>query len=131
MFYWDKVQKVGKDLAQSVKSFLPVILPGSLIVRSCARGLQTFTVQMEMKRKLGFSRCRGLGGNEINRASKNVGSTMRLWLHIMQASVISNNGALFNEINAKGVQSDKVQQTASQNQNATRLKVKRLYVNMT
>lgn len=49
----------------------------------------------------------------------------------MQATVISNNGALFNEINAKGVQSDKVQQTASQNQNATRLKVKRLYVYMT
>lgn len=49
----------------------------------------------------------------------------------MQATVISNNGALFNEINAKGVQSDKVQHTASQNQNATRLKVKRLYVYMT
>lgn len=56
---------------------------------------------------------------------------MRLWLHIMQASVISNNGALFNKINAKGVQSDKVQQTASQNKNATGLKVKRLYVYMT
>lgn len=47
---------MGKNLAQSAKSFSLSSLPASLFGRSCERGLQTLTVKMETKQKLGFSR---------------------------------------------------------------------------